>query len=207
MLYSFRAERGLSGHFLQRTVRPARRLAARVRAAPEAAVRVAEGPRPAGCRHRGAAAPARDADALRQGHGGLRRRVLARQVGADQRDLLRRLQAPHHARQRRPHHDVPDRAGLRRRSAALPAPAADRNAPAAAAADGMAAGAREVDPRRPGRERSRRSWPRPSRRSPRCATSPRTRPARSASGTTTRPKTTRWWAPTAWSRCRAGAMP
>ena len=41
----------------------------------------------------------------------LRRRVLARQVRADQRDLLRRHRPPHPAGDARPHDDVPGRAG------------------------------------------------------------------------------------------------
>jgi hypothetical protein len=47
---------------------------------------------------------------------GLRRRVLARQVGVDQRHLFCRLRQSHSALDRRSHDDVPDRADVRRQS-------------------------------------------------------------------------------------------
>ena len=58
----------------------------------------------------------------------VRRRVLARQVRAHQRDLLRRLRRAPAAVVRRAHDDVPDRAPLRRVAPAVDPPAADRDA-------------------------------------------------------------------------------
>ena len=59
----------------------------------------------------------------------LRRRVLARQVRAHQRDLLRRLRPATAAVVGRAHDDVPDRAPVRRVAPAVDPPAADRDAP------------------------------------------------------------------------------
>ena len=58
-----------------------------------------------------------------------RRRILARQIRAHQRDLLRRFRSAAAARVRRAHDDVPDRAALRRVAPAVDSPAAHRNAP------------------------------------------------------------------------------
>ncbi|MCK7583392.1 MAG: hypothetical protein MZV65_52875 [Chromatiales bacterium] len=49
----------------------------------------------------------------------VRGRILARQVGADQRHLLRRLRPAHPAVVGRAHHHVPDRADVRRVAAAV----------------------------------------------------------------------------------------
>ena len=59
----------------------------------------------------------------------LRRRVLARQVGADQRHLLRRHRPAHPAGDAGAHDDVPGRARLARRRAGVAAAAADRDPP------------------------------------------------------------------------------
>jgi hypothetical protein len=63
--------------------------------------------------------------------GGLRRRVLARQVRADQRHLLRRHRPPHAAGHARAHHHVPGGtgAGTRTTSTAAAVAAADRDPP------------------------------------------------------------------------------
>ena len=57
----------------------------------------------------------------------LRRRVLARQVRTDQRDLLRRVRQARAAVVRRAYDDVPDRTAVRRDVAALHPRAADRD--------------------------------------------------------------------------------
>ena len=69
---------------------------------------------------------------VRQAGAGLRGRVLARQVRADQRHLLRRHRPARAAGHARAHDDVPGGAALRRRPAARAGAAADRH-PAAAA--------------------------------------------------------------------------
>ena len=66
------------------------------------------------CRRRGAGRAARAAG-VRQAGAGLRGRVLARQVRADQRHLLRRRRPPRAAGHAGPHHDVPGGTALRRR--------------------------------------------------------------------------------------------
>ena len=137
----------------------------------------------------------------------LRRRVLARQVGADQRDLLRRHRPPHPAgdagrttmcpvelgwttaTSRRALRCCRSRRGskgcslaeLRAQPRRLAPPAARRQRPRAARAVAARGHAHRV-----GRAGARR--------------------ARSASGTTPRPTTTRRATTTAGSRCRRGAM-
>ena len=137
----------------------------------------------------------------------LRRRVLARQVGADQRDLLRRHRPPHPAGHARPHDDVPGRARLATRDEPAGAVAAADRDPARGpvARRAARAAARLAPPRR-----STSTTPTSSRR--RCTRSRARewvdrgrRRARSASGTTTRPTTTRRATTTAGSRCRPGA--
>lgn len=192
---------------LQPTTRPARCVAEQFRPPLAVAVPLADrerAARPGGGR---AAARARIADPHQQGHGGLRRRVLARQVGADQRDLLRGLRAAHHAGERGPHHHVPDRARLRRHAGAQAALAADRNPPRTAFARLLARPACTLDRDRDRRRRCRTAGPGHG-QGGRGALGLAGRGARAGllergnARTTTRCRT-----PRAGSRSRAGAMP
>ena len=134
----------------------------------------------------------------------LRRRVLARQVRADQRDLLRRYRPPHPAGHAGPHHDVPGRARLAT-PASRPRCCCCRSRRAARAPRSPSCATSRAPGRAAARRRRRRPLAEALQEVTRTDWVSQTRRARSASGTTRRPTTTRRSTTTATSRCRPGA--
>ncbi len=139
----------------------------------------------------------RAAPVRREARARLRGRVLARQVRADQRDLLRRRRSSRAAGHARPHDDVPGRAVLRCRAAVPAVAAADRNPAARAVAVRTARQRRRLAARAAGPEEPGCAGERARGRSRAPVASASPTPPRSASGATTTPTRTRRSKPTA----------